>query len=86
MAPSAGAGVCTAQAPAGGGQRGAAGGGARGDDAVLPVAVSGACGIIGGLLVFHLEMMNKPLYDEHGRAGGRGQEEPCWIEVDQLSC
>ena len=32
-------------------QRGAVAGGARGDDAVLPFAVSVASGIVGGLLV-----------------------------------
>ena len=36
----------------GGGQRVAAAGGARGDDVVLPFAVSVASGIVGGLLVF----------------------------------
>ena len=41
------------------------------------------------------ETMSKPLYDEHGLAGGRGQLElaggrgqlePSLIEVDKLSC
>ena len=47
------------------GQRGAAAGGAREDDAVLPFAVSG-----GGLLAFLLPAGD----DEHGPGGGRGQE------------